>query len=143
MTHAATWFGSASDPYDRVSFGVMADEDSGVYPDWEADERMAIHHVTGSDNNDLFVDGFGPETLTLILYFDQREDFRAFRTRRHTTGTLQLLAGFTSIPGTEVTVSNRVYERIDGLFLQAPRRVVHRPDGTVECEATFLRLGGA
>lgn len=136
-TPVLTWFGNPDDPADRVPFRVEPVRE-GAYPDWEADELVTVHHITGSNHNDLFVDGFGPETLTLVLRFDCRADYRAFHARRHTTGTLQLLAGYTSIPGEEVTEHGRVCERYHEVFLRAPSRVAFRVGGIVECQAAFV-----
>lgn len=138
-----TWFGDPDDPSDRTYFTILAEGREAVYPDWEAEESIAIHHVTGSDRNDLFVDGFGPESLTLTLAFDDRDIYQAFRRRRHTTGTLQLLAGFTSLDTDPFHEAERHYVRFADVFLRAPTRVTHHVDGTVECQVAFLLVGGA
>ena len=136
-TGPMTWFGSAADPTDRSYFRVQKDGD-GQYGDWEASENLAIHHVSGSDSNDLYDDGFGPEGLTLTLWFDSRDAYRAFRARRHTTDTLQLLANLTGIEGTTHHEYGKNYEQYSDVFLQASRRVTYKPNGTVECEVTFM-----
>ena len=157
MTHTGpvrTWFGNPDDPSDRAYFRVQRDPDSGVYPDWETEDFETLRHIPGSDDNDLYDGGAGPDVLALSLYFDTRSDYRAFRARIKTIGTLHLLAGFTSITGTGFDGATgtawhdagRDYERYAPVYLRRPRRVVNHIDGVVECEAEFVlgvAVGGA
>jgi hypothetical protein len=135
------WFGDPDNPSDRSYFHVSQGPD-GFHPDWETQDFGDTRHVPGSDDNDIYDGGAGPDEITLTLRFDTREDYRAFRSRIKTTGTLQLLAGFTSIPGVERHDLGCDYERYAPVYLRRPQRVLHRRGGIVDCDATFVLLGG-
>lgn len=146
---AETWFGNPDDPSDRVYFHVNA-TDANTYPDWDTQDFGETRHIPGSDDNDIFDGGAGPDEITLSIEFDTRADYREFRARIKTTGTLQLLAGFTSIEGagydgTVGTVWHDLgqdYEWYAPVYLRRPQRVKHHIGGWVECEATFVLLRG-
>ncbi len=143
----STWFGNQDDPSDRSYFHIDA-TDANTYPDWETQDFGDTRHIPGSNDNDIFDGGAGPDEITLSLEFDTREQYRAFRSRIKTTGTLQLLANFTSIEGagydgeigTEVHEGGRDYERFAPVYLRRPQRVRHHIGGWTECEATFVLL---
>lgn len=149
MSHTGdviTWFGSPDDPSDRAYFRVQRDPDSGVYPDWETEDFESVRHIAGSDANDLFDGGTGPQVLALALEFDSRADYRAFRARCKTTGTLRLVAGFTSMEGAEEHDFSVDYERFADVYLRTPRQVRHHVGGWSECVAEFVlgvTVGGA
>ena len=143
-----TWFGDADNPSDRSEFVILRDPGSGIHPDWEAEDYGETRHIPGSNDNDIFDGGAGPDELTVTLRFETREQYRAFRRRIKTTGTLQLLAGMTAIAGTgyDGTVGTawheggQDYERYAPVYLRRPQRVRNRLRGAVECEATFVLL---
>jgi hypothetical protein len=139
VNEMAQWFGSLANPSDRTYFTVQADSDTGLYGDWQAEEHFTSHHITGSNSNDNFFSGYGSEVLTLRLEFESREDYMAFRARRNTSGTLQLLAMFTSLDGTVLYEGGQQVERFANVYLRTPTNVQHSiGDGPSECTATFL-----
>ena len=149
-----TWFGNPDDPGDRASFVIRQDPRSGIHPDWETEDYETVRHIPGSDDNDIYDSGAGPDVLALTLRFATRADYRAFRARVKTIGTLQLLAGMTGIAGagwdgatgTERHDMGQDYERYAPVYLRRPRSVRNRIGGAVECEVEFVlgvTLGGS
>lgn len=141
-----TWFGNPNDTADRSYFVIRRDPRSGIHPDWETQDYETVRHIPGSDDNDIYDAGAGPDVLTLTLRFETNDDYRAFRARIKTIGTLQLLAGMTGIAGagwdgttgTAIHDFNMDYERYAPVYLRRPRAVRNRIGGAVECEAEFV-----
>lgn len=137
-----TWFGDPDTPSDRSYFIVLQDRRGGSHPDWETQDYGSTHHIPGSDDNDIYDGGAGPDEITLRLKFDDRAQYRDFRSRIKSTNTLQLLAGLTTIAGTVHYDMGCAYERYAPVYLRRPHAISIRMSGVVTCEATFVLLGG-
>lgn len=132
-----------------IGFGIPGTQDfarfdvltsaAGVYPDWSPSLRAVEDAIVGSDNFEIQILGFGSARLTLHLDFDTREQFRSFQSRWGKRETLVLFAGFTRHEGDVHHWQGRDYETFPNTLLIDVRSVNHMVDGSVECQATFVR----
>lgn len=128
--------------FDDIRFGILADEQSGVYTDWGGIEPIyAEEQVPFSNIVVRELIGFSPAIVTWRLQIACRHQYYALLSRLGTTGTLTVLAGYQSLRGTQITRGNpaKVYEALDQVLLRAmPVRELH-PDGYTEVEAVWQR----
>lgn len=132
-------FGDPDNANDFAHFDIIIQGREDVYPDWNAPELTNTRQFAGSSSFITQVGGFGPSQLTLSLVFDTDRDWRLFNTKRLTTGTLVLIAGFTSHEGTIRTLMNTDYERFPDTLLLSVTNVNSMIGGGAECMATFQR----
>lgn len=123
---------------DFARFGVLVSS-AGVYPDWNPGLRVVEDAIVGSDSFEVQILGFGSARLTLRLSFETREQFRAFQSKWGKKQTLVLYAGFTRHEGEVFHWQDRDYEKFNNTLLIDVGGVEHQPDGSVECNATFMR----
>lgn len=123
-------------------FRVRRDGD-GTYPDWMPDLVSTTRKVPGSNSSVTWFDGWGLARLTLGVSVESRAHYLALLRLTGWTGTLQLLAAFTShddAASYHHPADGRDYDRYgDTTLLEAPARVRHLVGGAVECELTFGR----
>lgn len=125
--------------FDDVRFGILVDVSSGAIADWESAPIVTERHIPGTNRVDIHVMGYGLATVTWRLEFDCPHQYQALRMRLGTVGTLTLVAGLQSHPGTEITRLDRVYEQLPNTRLATLTRLARYPDGTIEVDATFKR----
>jgi hypothetical protein len=125
--------------FDLVPFDIQPST-AGTYPDWEWSQATEIRHIPGSNTAVVQHMGNPPATITLGLTFTDVADYRRFMQKQGVTGTLTLLANFTSAVGTVEHKINTDYEHLDGVTLLGVRGTqILIGDEGVECQATFLR----
>lgn len=124
--------------FDDIRFRVL-ESDDGVYPDWDVDPVIVTRPIPGSNRAIIQHMGTPPATLTLRLAFDDVPTYRRMVARLGTSGTLTLLANFTSAVGVVRHDHGRTYEAYDATLLTRIARTAIDPDGTVETDATFQR----
>lgn len=129
------------DPDNMTTFARFHVEktDEGEYPDWQSEILSDTRQFAGSSSFETQIGGFGPSTITLSLWFDTRDDYRAFRSRYASVATLSLLAHFTSQEGIVRHRSGRDYEEFTDTLLLNVTNVRHQAGGEVACDATFQR----
>ena len=120
-------------------FRIERDDRSGVLPDWSQELVSATEHVPGSNRSITQMSGFGLASLTLALWLDDRDGYVFFRKLLGSTGTLVLLANFTSHEGELRHELGRDYEYFADTTLMQIGRAEHHIGGYVRCEATFVR----
>ena len=133
---------SANFAYFRVHYGGP---DMGEYGDWTPEPNRTVRPIAGSNDYDLFAGGFGPSRPTLSLEFDRRLDFDRFRLLYlgTTLGTLSLLARFASHGGPVRSHNGVEYEQYTDTIIDSIGRPAFHIDGSVTCEAVFLRSEAA
>ncbi|MDQ3689119.1 MAG: hypothetical protein M3406_03620 [Chloroflexota bacterium] len=136
-----TGFGDVEDYTAFAPFHVEVDAASGVYPDWEQELIAQTRHIPGSNRSDTFISGFGVASLTLAVWFDDRDAYRRFRPLYVTTATLRVFAQFTSHEGAiqHLRDGDPDYEDFANTTLIQVTRPLHQVDGVVEVQVTFQR----
>lgn len=132
-------FGDTASPSAFGYFRAQRDAASGVYPDWEQELISTTRHIPGSSRNDTYISGFGLATLTLSVWFGDRDAYRKIRAMHGTTNTLRLLALFTSQDGPVQHILDNDYEEFADTTLIGIGRVLHQVGGRVETTLTFQR----
>lgn len=125
--------------FDGVPFSIESSP-SGTYPDWQWSPAIEIRHIPGSNTGVAQHMGNPPATITLRLSFTDVADYRLFMRKQGVTGTLTLLANFTSASGTVQHQLNADYEHLDATTLISVRDTqILIGDEGVDCQATFMR----
>lgn len=138
MDRRAPLIGFDSQASGGVRFRIARDGD-GEYRDWDYRPTIVTDHIPGSNIAVSQYLGTPPVTVTWRLEFDDVAMYRRFRARLATTGTLTILAGFSSAQGVVEVIQDYRYEHLDGVQLMAIEDVVFDIDGIVSCAATFQR----
>lgn len=126
----------------KAYFRIQRDPDSGVYPDWDQDLIENTEHIQGSNSSITQMSGFTLATIKLRLRFDTRAAYTFFRKLTGSTGTLVLLANFTSLEGEVRHEMGRDYEYFSNTtMMRYPKNVANLigEDHPVECDGFFVR----
>lgn len=136
-------FGDPEHPERFVHFHVQLGEE-GEYNDWEPEPNRTVRQIAGSNSFDVYAGGFGPSRMTLEIWCDSAADYRRLRALYllNRPATLSLLAGFTSHEGIVRNHDGVTYEQFRDTFIDEISRPRFAPDGTVECDITFMRAEG-
>lgn len=138
MASRAPLIGFDSRTSNGVRFRIARDGD-GEYRDWEYRPEIVTDHIPGSNLAVSQYLGTPPATVAWSLEFDDVAMFRRFRARLATTGTLTILANYSSAQGIVEVIQDHRYEHLDGVQVLAIEDVVFDVDGVVTCNATFQR----
>lgn len=133
-------FGDPTEPTLMVWFSVdITGRDT--LPDWEVPAVLPSRIIPGSNPpaSVTHFTGVEPATVTWSLWLDSRDDLQQLRGMLGTEQTLQVLAGFQSLPGEYIEYEELGYELLSSTLLVRLSRVAVTLDGDVSCEATFQR----
>lgn len=123
--------------FDGIPFSILADS-SGVYSAWTTETIRVERHVPRSNRVYRQNMGQGLAKITMMIEFDNLDDYRRFRIAESTDrkARLTLLAQFVSVQGIAHTI-HRDYEHYDNVVIDRITNEKIGVDRVVTCTATF------
>lgn len=120
-----------------VTFGVLADTDTGTVGDWTRTPVTRTRVFPGGAGASTQVIHPGVYTATYRLLIESLADYRALQALQQTVGTLTLVEEATSMPGDVDWIFDHGYVRIADVMLMELRNPIVQVDGQVEVDALW------
>lgn len=138
MSNSYTFRQAPQVGFDGAKFGILAEDGSTSYPDWEYEAIASVRHVPGSNRTVRQSMGVSAATVTYNVWCDSRAEYAALRAKLNVTGVLRIIANMQSIQGVEKMIQNVKYEDISNVILTQLSGATYEPNGPVQARATFM-----
>jgi len=124
-----------------VKFGILRDRASGIMPDWESKSRLSLLDMATGNQQVTQRRGRDPWTVTLRLWFAERDEMERLDAMVGRRATLRYRYGMSSdAGGTKQTIEQRDYLVLPETLLLSLTDKTIEPGGRCEAVATFSRI---